>query len=111
MRDLFIEKRYGLYGSLMERLQFAILRGPGRAPGAIMGAGRSVGHVLGWHVPGMRPPRGEAEKGRAPPAKSTVIFASLFRGAFEICFQDAYILPACSEMILGMVYDASWMML
>lgn len=88
----------------MERLQFAIWPGAGRAAGAITGAGRCAWGVSEGTVPDQAPTRGEAEKGRRPPAKSTVIFASLLRGAFEICFQDAYILPACSEQLSGFCY-------
>lgn len=70
----------------MERLQFEIWRGAGRGAGAITGAGCLPGHVSAGACPDHAPIRGEAEKGRRPPAKSTVIFASLLRGAFEICF-------------------------
>ena len=58
---------------------------PGRGARGAISPGRCAWwHVWRGHGPGAGTTQGVAEKGRAPRRESTVIFASLFRGDFEI---------------------------
>lgn len=93
---------------LTERLQFAIAGGAWAGAGGDYGRGAQRVACFGRARSRQAPTRGEAEKGRAPSAESTVIFASLFRESswVVICcyirqpFQTSYKDLALYELVI-----------